>query len=655
MIKVARLIIVLLLIALLVPTTLLFSRTQDVKANGGLTTVYVNGTTGSDGYDGSSPMHTSGTIGPKKTISAGIVAASDYGTVHVAAGTYIEAESIRTSKPINLTGAGANSTVIDGGGITAFHSVFDIGGHPDTEATISGFTIQNGYQDVGGGIFINSLHTLYLYDCTVKDNVASTAGGIFNNGTLHMERCTISGNSAQYQGGGIYNYGQVWLTNCTISGNRGLEFDWSSGGGIYNKGTMNVLNCTIAYNSVEGVSVSVGGGFTDESPTTMTFKNTIVANNTAGNDSYNNGCFSGSSVTSLGNNIDSENSCGFNQPTDQINTNPQLGSLKNNGGPTSTHAITASSPAFNMGTNAGAPATDQRGVARPQMGTCDIGAYEFSASSVATATGTGTATFSTVIGGISNLSALASTPCGTPPGLSFPHGFFSFTITNIIPGSTVTITITLPSNIPIGTQYWKCINSSWVNCTSLLGDDDGDDVLTLTITDGGLGDADGVANGTVVDPGGPGIQVGLYGSSSSSPQLPERFITTPSRLTVKYLNVQPQQAQANQPVIIFANIANSGDEAGKYTATLKINGHVEEIKTGRVGGHAAVPMKFEVLRTDPGIYLVDINGQQSYFTVAGEQSNAGSSRNFPLIGLIICAIGVVVVSVLLILHRRYAQ
>jgi len=131
-------------------------------------------------------------------------------------------------------------------------------------------------------------------------------------------------------------------------------------------------------------------------------------------------------------------------------------------------------------------------------------------ASVATATGTGTATFATSKGYISGLTATAqgALTCGPKPDLSFPDGFFSFNITNIVPhGSTVTVTITLPSAVPTGTQYWKCQNGTWVNVTSLLGDDDGDNILTLTLTDGGLGDADGLANGTIVDPGGPGIPV----------------------------------------------------------------------------------------------------------------------------------------------------
>ena len=53
-----------------------------------------------------------------------------------------------------------------------------------------------------------------------------------------------------------------------------------------------------------------------------------------------------------------------------------LDSLANNGGPTLTHALLAGSPAIDAADNAVCPATDQRGVARPQGPGCDIGAFE---------------------------------------------------------------------------------------------------------------------------------------------------------------------------------------------------------------------------------------------------------------------------------------
>jgi hypothetical protein len=82
---------------------------------------------------------------------------------------------------------------------------------------------------------------------------------------------------------------------------------------------------------------------------------------------------------SRGYNLDSGTTCGLTKTTDLTNTNAMLGSLANNGGPTLTMALLPGSPAIDHGGTAanGCPATDQRGVSRPQGPACDIGAYEY--------------------------------------------------------------------------------------------------------------------------------------------------------------------------------------------------------------------------------------------------------------------------------------
>ena len=54
-----------------------------------------------------------------------------------------------------------------------------------------------------------------------------------------------------------------------------------------------------------------------------------------------------------------------------------IGPLVDNGGPTLTHALQAGSPAIDAADDAVCPATDQRGVDRPQGAACDVGAYEY--------------------------------------------------------------------------------------------------------------------------------------------------------------------------------------------------------------------------------------------------------------------------------------
>jgi hypothetical protein len=83
-----------------------------------------------------------------------------------------------------------------------------------------------------------------------------------------------------------------------------------------------------------------------------------------------------SGFLSLGGNIDSDDTCNLIEPSDKPGSNPLLGPLADNGGPTQTHALLEGSPAIDAGENAGCPAEDQRGVARPLGNGCDMGAYE---------------------------------------------------------------------------------------------------------------------------------------------------------------------------------------------------------------------------------------------------------------------------------------
>ena len=78
----------------------------------------------------------------------------------------------------------------------------------------------------------------------------------------------------------------------------------------------------------------------------------------------------------------------------------------------------------------------------------------------------------------------------------------------LAPGATAVVTVTLPDNLPAGSQYWKygptAANPAdhWYQIP--MGDNDGDHVITITITDGGDGDDDLTANGSITEPGGPG-------------------------------------------------------------------------------------------------------------------------------------------------------
>jgi hypothetical protein len=100
-------------------------------------------------------------------------------------------------------------------------------------------------------------------------------------------------------------------------------------------------------------------------------------------------------------------------------------------------------------------------------------------------------------------------PPGEAPGV-FPFGLFEFRIAEVSEGGSVTVACTMPDDIPEGAVYYKYENGEYSKYDNATGLDDGDNFLTITLTDGGPGDADAEANGLIVDPGGIALQTALY-------------------------------------------------------------------------------------------------------------------------------------------------
>ncbi|MCD4780029.1 MAG: tandem-95 repeat protein [Candidatus Omnitrophica bacterium] len=137
----------------------------------------------------------------------------------------------------------------------------------------------------------------------------------------------------------------------------------------------------------------------------------------------------------------------------------------------------------------------------------------FGTDSVVPDTGGDPVYFGSSSGAIEDLTAIPANAYGAPPeGVNLEYGLFSFNITGITPGGAVTITLEFPDNLPVGTEYWKYgatltdSNPHWYEIP--VGDDDGDNVITIILTDGGLGDDDLAANGVIVDDGGPSMPSG---------------------------------------------------------------------------------------------------------------------------------------------------
>jgi hypothetical protein len=264
----------------------------------------------------------------------------------------------------------------------------------------------------GGGI--SNTGTMIINAGTVQSNMGFfSAGGIYNTGMLTITGTTISNNQTGDPGhfgavgGGIVNDGTMTIQDSTISGNSALggDLDGGYGGGI--SGNNNTItNSTITGNSaLHGGGVAGGGtiAYTTFSNNSATYQdggalyvtsplelgNTILQAGASGVNIFNNG---GSLIT-RGYNISSDDGSGYlNGPGDQINTDPLLGPLQDNGGPTFTHALLPGSPAIDAGDPKFTPPPyyDQRGPDfwRVRNGRIDSGSFEVQAGTTPSPTPT---------------------------------------------------------------------------------------------------------------------------------------------------------------------------------------------------------------------------------------------------------------------------
>jgi len=218
-----------------------------------------------------------------------------------------------------------------------------------------------------------------ITNSVISSNTSAAGGGLDNvGGALAITNSAIISNTASLFGGGLFNNSLLTLTNSTVSGNAAAQ-----GAGLYASGGCCVFPTAvaIAYSTISNnTATTQGGGLDNESGLALVVvTGTLLAGNAPAN------CAGTPATEGQGYNLDSGVSCGLAQPTDLSTTNPLLGPLAYNGGPTPTMALLPGSPASDHGgaSATGCPATDQRGIRRPQGPACDIGAFERKAGSTA--------------------------------------------------------------------------------------------------------------------------------------------------------------------------------------------------------------------------------------------------------------------------------
>jgi hypothetical protein len=231
----------------------------------------------------------------------------------------------------------------------------------DCSPTLRQLVFRGNAAGIGGGMACLGLNqgacSATLEGVTFAGNTAQFGGGMASAGmagghcTPVLHNITFSGNSTSFGGGAFANVtatdggsSSAVLRNVTLSGNLGAE--GADGGGAIFNWKSNDTAGTATAQLVNAVAWDNGPNAIGGDP--MTFQHSILQN----------GCPAGSICTDL------------------VAGDPKLGALQDTGGATPVRLPGMDSAALDAGGCVDAPATDQRGVVRPQGAACDVGAAE---------------------------------------------------------------------------------------------------------------------------------------------------------------------------------------------------------------------------------------------------------------------------------------
>lgn len=351
--------------------------------------------------------------GSNSGFGGGIRNAGQNGVVTITESTVSGNRAVRGGGIYNDTGTVTilRSTFSDNSGSFIGGGVYNVSGaiHIDRSAfneNTTGIT--------GGGVFSNG-GSVAISRSTFDANMGGNAGAVTNQGgSLSVSASTFSANTGAI--GAIASTGTAVITGSAFYNNTGNTSALYVAGALGATDNLTATNNTFASNTATGslgATINVGGratflnntiagntaadepgatgGLRAENGADIRLKNTLVAGNTGPASPDLIGAF-----TSQGNNLIGNvgAATGFTHAvmSDIVGgggnpaIDPRLGPLQDNGGLTRTRALAFNSPALDKGNNSGAPATDQRGVLRPQYGDfkarppepkiVDIGAYE---------------------------------------------------------------------------------------------------------------------------------------------------------------------------------------------------------------------------------------------------------------------------------------
>lgn len=193
-------------------------------------------------------------------------------------------EQLEILDDVTIVGPGPDLLQISGGGLTR---VFYVAAGAD--ASIQGLTVRdgrsaagyvNGYPVVGsfgGGIYNEG--SLHLNDVVVRDNLAVHGGGVYSTGDTSIYSSSIINNNVYYSVGGVFQwYGNLTIVDTEISANDSVYGGAPGGLWVVDAATINLDGLTVAENQTLGMG-GIGIATNIGATTTGTLKNSLIRDN----------------------------------------------------------------------------------------------------------------------------------------------------------------------------------------------------------------------------------------------------------------------------------------------------------------------------------------------------------------------------------------
>lgn len=312
------------------------------------------------------------------------------GQYHVAANAYggcIKSDGGVYLKNTHVTGCKATSDFgyASGGGILAPNEVTLISSSVSASESSAPQKVARGGGIVTQGTFASLYSTISGNTAHDSQSLVGVGGGIVATAGAIVFASTIDGNAASF-GSALLTDGPAVLKNATISGNIS---NFCCAVNVIGGDYLTIANSTIAFNTsptAYGYGAVYFAGSSANSA--LTLQSSIIASNTAGASNIEEDLFllPGQGILSGADNLVMETNIPIPPPgVITVMSDPQLGPLQFNGGPTRTHALLPSSPALAKGNDNTTPTLtfDQRGPGYPRTTgtganiTTDMGAIEF--------------------------------------------------------------------------------------------------------------------------------------------------------------------------------------------------------------------------------------------------------------------------------------